>query len=287
MKTTYSTLSALGLVAFAPLATAQDQPAPAAEPAAAAAETAAPLSPEQVKAAFSYLMGHRFGQLISGDAPLVDVGDFEQAAFFKGMADSFENKLDPALEKDIVPAMQAFAATLEQRNKAQAAANLEAGKKFMEENGKKEGVVTTKSGLQYKVIKESRGMRYDEKKHGKSAECSVIYEGRLIDGKVFDSTDKPITMPINRVVPGFSEALKLMPVGSTYEVYIPAELGYGEAGPSVIGNNATLIFKITLTDITPARKSTQASPIELTPEMLKQLQEQSLEPVEPASDKTK
>ena len=125
-------------------------------------------------------------------------------------------------------------------------------------------------------------MRYDAKKHGSAAECSVIYEGRLLDGTVFDATETPVPMPINRVVPGFAEALKLMPVGSTYEVYIPAELGYGEQGPGIIGNNATLIFKLTLTDIQPGR-GTQANPIELTPEMLEQLQAQGLQPVEPAA----
>ncbi len=242
---------------------------------------AATPSPEEIKEVFSYLMGYRFGQQMAMDASTLEAGDFDQAAFFKAVADGLANKVDPAMEKkDVSTIMQAFVATLEQRAAAKSAANLEAGKKFLEENGKKEGVVTTESGLQYKVLKESRGMRYDEKKHGKAAECSVIYEGRLIDGTVFDATETPITMPINRVVPGFSEALKLMPVGSTYEVYIPSNLGYGEQGPGIIGNNATLIFKLTLTDIQPG-KGTQNNPIELTPEMLQQLQAQGLQPVEP------
>ncbi len=279
MKTTYSTLIALGLAALAPLTAAQEQPAAPAPATAAASE----LTPEEIKEVFSYLMGYRFGQQMAMDASTLEAGDFDRDAFFKAVADGLANKVDPVMEKkDVAGVMQAFIATLEQRAAAKSAANLEAGRKFLEENGKKEGVVTTESGLQYKVVKESKGMRYDEKKHGKAAECSVIYEGRLIDGTVFDATQTPIAMPINRVVPGFSEALKLMPVGSTYEVYIPSALGYGEQGPGVIGNNATLIFTLTLTDIKPG-KGTQANPIELTPEMLQQLEAQGLQPVEPAA----
>ncbi len=282
MKTTYRTLMGLGLAALAPLAAAQEQPTPAPAPAAAAAPAATP-SPEEIREVFSYLMGYRFGQQMAMDASTLEAGDFDQAIFFKALADGLANKVDPAMEKkDVATVMATFVDTLQQRAQAKSAANLEAGKKFLEENGKKEGVVTTESGLQYKVIKESRGMRYDAKTHGSAAECSVIYEGRLIDGTVFDATETPIPMPINRVVPGFSEALKLMPVGSTYEVYIPANLGYGEQGPGIIGNNATLIFKLTLTDIKPG-KGTQSNPIELTPELLQELQAQGLQPVEPAA----
>ncbi len=279
MKNAYRTLMGLGILALAPLASAQDTPAPAPAPAPAAA---AQPSAEEVKQIFSYLMGYRFGQQMAMEAPTVEVGDFDQATFFKAIADGLVNKVDPAMDqKDVAAAMTAFIATLDARAQAKSAANLEAGRKFMEENGKKEGVVTTESGLQYKILKQSRGMRYDEKKHGASAECSVIYEGRLLDGTVFDATETPINMPINRVVPGFSEALKLMPVGSTYEVYIPANLAYGENGPGVIGNNATLIFKLTLTDIQPG-KGSQANPYELTPEILEQLQQQGLQPVDTA-----
>ncbi len=289
MKSTYRTLMGLGLAALEPLASAQDQPAatPAPAPAAAPAAPAPAAAPtaEEAKQVFSYLMGYRYGQQLAVEASTIEAGDFDQALFFRAIADGLANKVNPEMEKkDVGAAMQAIVAMLEQRAQAKSAANLEAGKKFLEENGKKEGVVTTESGLQYKVLKESRGIRYDEKKHGKSAECSVIYEGRLIDGTVFDATETPISMPVNRVVPGFSEALKLMPVGSTYEVYIPANLGYGANGPGVIGNNATLIFKLTLVDIEPG-KGTQANPIELTPEMLKQLEEQGLQPVEPAAAK--
>ncbi len=282
MKNAYCTLMGLGFAALAPLAAAQNEPAPAPAPAPAATAPAAQPSAEEIKQVFSYLMGYRFGQQMAMEASTIEMGDFDQATFFKAMENGLANKVDEDMEKkDIASVMTAFVATLDARAQAKSAANLEAGKKFLEENAKKEGVTVTESGLQYKVLKESRGMRYDAKKHGEAAECSVIYEGRLLDGTIFDATEEPIAMPINRVVPGFSEALKLMPVGSTYEVYIPANLAYGENGPGIIGNNATLIFKLTLTDIQPG-KSPQANPYELTPEILEQLQQQGLQPVEPA-----
>ncbi len=284
MKNAYRTLMGLGLAALAPLAAAQDTPAPAPAPAPAAAAAATPLTPEQVKEVFSYFLGHDFGVQMAMGAPALEVGDIDQAAFFRAVADGMENKVDPAMdEQKLAAAMDSFLQTLQDRAAAKGAANLAAGQKFLEENAKKEGVKTTDSGLQYKVIKESRGMRYNEKKDGPNAECAVIYEGRLIDGTVFDATTTPVPMPINRVVPGFSEALKLMPVGSTYEVYIPADLGYGEQGPGIIGPNSVLIFTITLTDITPGKAmGSPAAPIQLTPEMIEQLQAQGLQPVAPA-----
>ncbi len=276
MKSTYRTLMSLGLAALAPLAAAQEA-APAPAPAAPAPAAAPTLSPEEAKQVVSYFIGYRFGMQMATAG--VEASDFDQAAFFKALDDSLKGKFDPSMEPKIAPAMQAFETSLQQRAAAKAAANLEAGKKFLEENGKKEGVTTTASGLQYKAIRESRGMRYDEKVHGPAAECSVIYEGRLIDGTVFDASESPIPMPINGVIPGFTEALKLMPVGSTYEVYIPSELAYGAQGAGgAIGPNSTLIFKLTLVDIKPGQAKPQAMPVELSPEMLQQLQQQGLQP---------
>lgn len=121
-----------------------------------------------------------------------------------------------------------------------------ADKQFLEDNAKKEGVVTTKSGLQYKVLAEGTGAR---PKSGNS-EVEVHYEGRLINGTVFDSSYKrgePITFFLNQVIAGWTEGVQLMPTGSTYELYIPSELGYGTRGaPGVIPPNATLIFKVEL-----------------------------------------
>ncbi len=125
------------------------------------------------------------------------------------------------------------------------------GAKFLEENKKKEGVVTLESGLQYKVLKEGTG-----EKPAETDRVEVNYKGTLMDGTEFDSSykrNKPATFSVNRVVKGWTEALQLMPVGSKWEVYIPSELGYGARGAGEkIGPNATLIFEVELLNIVKA-----------------------------------
>lgn len=122
------------------------------------------------------------------------------------------------------------------------------GEAFMSTNKSKEGVVALPSGLQYKIIETGTGA-----KPGKSDTVTVEYTGHLIDGTVFDSTDKtgkPATFQVSQVIPGWTEALQLMPAGSTWEVYVPANLAYGPrsvGGP--IGPNETLIFKIHLISV--------------------------------------
>ena len=277
MKNTKHILTSLAVAALAPIAFAQTA-APAPAPGHPAVTAPAP---EEIKAVFSYLMGYRFGQDMAMQASTLRVDDIDTAILVKAIQDGMLNRVDPEMEsKDVNACMNAFVAELQARATAAGAANLAKGNAYLAENAKKPGVVTTASGLQYKVLTEGKGKKYDEATDGKSAVCYVVYEGRLIDGTVFDKTDTPIDMPIDRVVPGFSEALKLMPVGSEWEVVIPSNLAYGEQGPGIIGNNATLIFKLKLTDIKPAR-GTQANPIELTPEMLQQLQEQGLQQVQP------
>ena len=276
MKNTKHILTGLAIAALAPLTFAQT---PQAAPAATAAVPAP--APEEVKAVFSYLMGYRFGQDLAMQASTLKMDDIDTSILVKAIQDGMLNKVDPEMEsKDVNACMNVFLAELQARATAIGAENLAKGNAYLAENAKKPGVVTTASGLQYKVITEGKGKKYDEATDGKSAVCSVVYEGRLLDGTIFDKTETPIEMPIDRVVPGFSEALKLMPVGSEWEVVIPSNLAYGEQGPGIIGNNSTLIFKLKLTDIKPAR-GTQGNPIELTPEMLQQLQEQGLQQVQP------
>ena len=125
--------------------------------------------------------------------------------------------------------------------------NRRTGEKFLAENKKKAGVVTLPSGLQYKVLVE--GDKNSERAK-KADKVKVNYEGRLIDGTVFDSSykrNKPATFQPNQVIPGWTEALTLMPVGSTWELYIPYQLGYGERGQGRdIKPYSTLIFKVEL-----------------------------------------
>lgn len=123
--------------------------------------------------------------------------------------------------------------------------NEEAGKAFLEKNGKREEVHTTSSGLQYEIIKEGDGP-----KPAASDEVEVHYTGKLIDGTVFDSSEErgvPATFGVTQVIPGWVEALQLMSAGSKWRLYIPSQLAYGPAGAgNVIGPNSTLIFDVEL-----------------------------------------
>jgi len=122
---------------------------------------------------------------------------------------------------------------------------LEKGQAFLKENGKKDGVKTTASGLQYKVLKEGTG-----KQPSKTDTVEVNYEGKLLDGTVFDSSYKrgqSISFPLNQVIPGWTEGVALMKEGGKYEFYIPSNLAYGSNGAGgAIGPDETLIFVVEL-----------------------------------------
>lgn len=143
---------------------------------------------------------------------------------------------------------QLFTQTFQEKAKeAKYAENKAEGEKFLTENAKKDSVQTTESGLQYKVIKVGTGAVPTE-----NDKVKVHYEGRLIDGTVFDSSlerGQPASFPVTGVIKGWTEALEMMPVGSEWEIYVPQELGYGgrEGGP--IPPYSTLIFKVQLLDI--------------------------------------
>jgi len=131
---------------------------------------------------------------------------------------------------------------------AQAAKNLQDGIAFLANNATQDGVKTTESGLQYKVVNEGTGA-----KPGATDKVKVHYEGKLIDGKKFDSSydrGDPIEFPLNGVIRGWTEGLQLMTEGSTYMLYIPSALGYGPNGPPNIGPNQVLVFKVELIQVT-------------------------------------
>ena len=167
-------------------------------------------------------------------------------AIAKAFKDVFEgNDLDIS-EEEAVEVISNFNFT-KINNKAQEA-NIGTGMKFLEENAKKEGVVTTASGLQYTVITKGDGVQPKE-----TDNVTVHYHGTLLDGTVFDSSverGQPASFPVNGVIPGWVEALQLMNVGSKYKLFIPSNLAYGERGAGgVIGPNATLIFEVELISI--------------------------------------
>ena len=135
----------------------------------------------------------------------------------------------------------------EEKNEIVALENLETGVAFLEENGERDGVTTTASGLQYEIITKGDGPSPTD-----ASTVTVHYEGKLIDGTVFDSSfdrGEPVAFPLNGVIPGWTEGVQLMPVGSTFNLYIPSNLGYGPRGQGPIPGHSVLIFKIELIGI--------------------------------------
>ncbi len=256
-------------------------PAPVAAPAMAPEAPVTPtnIDEDEARKAFSYFIGYRFGQEVSAGASTLSIDDFDKDAFFEALEDSLAGK-QPSMDQAVIEAgMNAFVMAMQQREMAKAEANMAAGKAYQEEYAKDDSVTKTASGLLYRVITAGEGAKYNPETDGPGALCSVTYEGKLIDGTVFDKSEQPIEMPIDRVVPGFSEALQLMPVGSTWEVCIPSELAYGPQGPAAIGNNSTLVFTITLHGVSkaPEPQMNTQSLQQLPPEILQQLQAQGLE----------
>lgn len=177
---------------------------------------------------------------------------FNLDTFIKGMKDVLSGEKLLMSEKELRLIMSAYQSELMQKQaemtRITAEINKKAGEKFLAENKEKEGVVTLESGLQYKVIKAGDGKKPVE---GDIIKCN--YRGTLIDGKEFDSsydTGTPAFFPVEKVIPGWKEALKLMPVGSKWQLFLPPQLAYGAMGAGRdIGPNQTLIFEIELLGI--------------------------------------
>ena len=191
---------------------------------------------------FSYAIGLGIGQnLLSMVAKGIAVDDFAQA--IKDVLEGNQTAISHTEARDIV---NKYFAELEEKMNA---ANIEAGKKFLEENKKREGVVTLPSGLQYEVITEGNVGRYA--KATDQVQCH--YEGTLIDGTLFDSSIKrgqPATFGVNQVIPGWVEALQLMPEGAKWKLYIPSDLAYGAQGAGeMIPPHSTLVFEVELQKI--------------------------------------
>ena len=191
---------------------------------------------------FSYAIGLGIGQnLLSMGAKGIAVDDFAQA--IKDVLEGNQTAISHTEARDIV---NKYFAELEEKMNA---ANIEAGKKFLEENKKREGVVTLPSGLQYEVITEGNVGRYA--KATDQVQCH--YEGTLIDGTLFDSSIKrgqPATFGVNQVIPGWVEALQLMPEGARWKLYIPSDLAYGAQGAGeMIPPHSTLVFEVELQKI--------------------------------------
>lgn len=201
-------------------------------------------SPETLKERISYSYGLMIARQLVDRGIEIDLDQF--VAAFR----SVQEKTDPALsEEEVAAAFNENQKILDERNATGAdKENLLAGKKFLEENAKKEGVQVTKSGLQYEVLKEGDG-----EKPKATDEVTVHYHGTLIDGTVFDSSvdrGEPTSFPLNRVIPGWTEGVQLMPKGAKYRFYIPYDLAYGDkATGDKIEAYSTLIFDVELLGI--------------------------------------
>ncbi len=177
--------------------------------------------------------------------------DLDAKALAAGLVDAFAGK--PALsDSELRQALEAFrtelAAKMEARDKVAAEKNVKEGDEFLAKNGKLEGVKTTASGLQYKVVKSGTG------KTPKATDTvKVHYHGTLIDGTVFDSSverGEPVSFQVEGVIPGWVEALQLMKEGDKWKLFIPAKLAYGNRSPGgKIGPGSTLLFDVELLTI--------------------------------------
>lgn len=207
---------------------------------------------EQMKKVMSYLIGYRLGsQVMQQMLPGLTADDVMAEQLAKGILNGLAGDMDMSVIDDKTDSYQhQFISMLQERGQKKARQNLEIGRKYMEENGKREGVITTESGLQYEVITAGSGEGYDADKHGEAPTAAVMYKGTLVDGTVFDQSQQPVKFNIRQVIPGFTEALKLMPIGAKWKVTIPANLAYGQNGPGSIGPNSTLIFEMELIDLT-------------------------------------
>ena len=184
-------------------------------------------------------------------------GDIDYKILLKSIQTVLEDRPTLLEEKEMFEtinvAQQKQMAKDNQKNEEMGQTNQQKGDAFLEENKNNKDVVTTKSGLQYKVLTTGKGEKPKE-----TDRVSVHYEGRLLDGTVFDSSykrDAPTQFRLNQVIKGWTEGLQLMGTGSTWELYIPANLAYGDKAPPSIGPNQTLIFKVELLKILEEEKT--------------------------------
>jgi FKBP-type peptidyl-prolyl cis-trans isomerase FklB len=202
--------------------------------------------PKTVAERAAYSIGYMTGKSSKPQAP-----NLKTESFIAGFRDAYADKPSPLTQEEMRVALMAYEQEIrkeqEMAQKKSAIVGASEGAAFLANNAKKAGVKSTASGLQYEVVKEGKGA-----KPKATDVVRVHYEGKLVDGTVFDSSrqrGQPIEFPLNRVIPGWTEGLQLMPVGSRYKFIIPANLGYGEEGAGPIPPNAVLLFDVELLDI--------------------------------------
>ncbi|MFV5523789.1 FKBP-type peptidyl-prolyl cis-trans isomerase [Acinetobacter variabilis] len=198
---------------------------------------------EKIGYSFGYLMGRSNADTLK---------DLDLDAFSQGLKTAAAGQKSSLSDEEMTQVLTQYKRQSDAKElivlKQKAEENAKAGKAFLQENAKKPGVKTTKSGLQYLVLKEGKG-----KLPSANSNVRVHYEGRLIDGTVFDSSiarQQPVDFRTTQVITGWTEGLQLMKVGAKYRFFIPADLAYGQIGSGdIIEPNSTLIFDIELLEI--------------------------------------
>ncbi len=215
-----------------------------------AADKPAELKTDEQK--LSYAMGLDLGEYFKSLEDKFDLGVLQQ-----GINDGYNGNKPLLTAEEAATIQQTFAKRQQekqlQKTVAMVQKNRKAAEEFLKANKGKEGVVETKSGLQYKIVTKGKGA-----KPAATDTVKVQYKGSLLDGKEFDSSYKrnePAVFQVNQVIAGWQEAMPLMEVGSTYELFIPADLAYGDRGaPPVIEPGSMLIFQVELLEIQPPSK---------------------------------
>jgi FKBP-type peptidyl-prolyl cis-trans isomerase FklB len=204
----------------------------------------------------SYSVGYQIGSNFKRQGI-----ELKSEPFSKGMQDALSGSASALSKEDIEKALaslqQRAGAAQQKLQKETSDNNLSAGKAFMDENGKKEGVVTLPSGLQYKILTEGNGA-----KPKPTDTVTVNYRGTLIDGTEFDSSYKrgqPASFRLDQVVKGWTEGLQLLKQGSKAQLVIPPALGYGERGAGPIAANSTLVFEVELVGIEAPGKASDGT----------------------------
>ncbi|MNH68783.1 Outer membrane protein MIP precursor [compost metagenome] len=200
---------------------------------------------EQFSYSYGYLMGRNNTDALT---------DLNLDTFYQGLQEGAQSKTARLTDEEMAKAINDYKKTLEAKQLVEfqktGQLNIQAGTAFLTDNAKKSGVITTKSGLQYQVLKEGNGQ-----KPKATSRVKVNYEGRLLDGTVFDSSiarNHPVEFQLSQVIAGWTEGLQTMKEGGKTRFFIPANLAYGEVGAGdSIGPNSTLIFDIELLQVLP------------------------------------
>lgn len=199
----------------------------------------------------SYSLGYQNGQFLNQR----DMTDINTELMQAGLEDGLNEQEAPLSDAEMQQVVQQFQQEAQRKAQQQqmkdAEENQKKGEEFLAENREKEGIQETESGLQYEVLEEGSGESPDS-----TDEVRVNYEGTLLDGTVFDSSyerGEPVSFPLDRVIPGWTEGLQLMQEGAKYKFYIPGDLAYGQNPPpqSQIGPGETLIFEVELIEVNP------------------------------------